>query len=129
NFLHVHTAGGGQNVETYEPLGGAVEVLDPYPDAVNPVPPPLTLSRDDALAILQAHGGGNLRTVSHLGASGGSGAPAASEAFTDAVKQLVASPMFAKQASDERFRAIRQQMGLSPGAAVPASRLIGSTKH
>jgi len=129
NFLHVHTAGGGQNVETYEPLGGAVEVLDPYPDAVNPVPPPLTLSRDDALAILQAHGGGNLRTVSHLAASGGSGAPAASEAFTDAVKQLVASPMFAKQASDERFRAIRQQMGLSPGAAVPASRLIGSTKH
>jgi hypothetical protein len=50
DFAHTHQVAGPENHETYEPLGGAVEILDPY--ANTPLVLPVFLTHDQAFAIL-----------------------------------------------------------------------------
>src|SRR5262249_23745680 len=49
----------GATLTSYEPLGGVVEVLDPYPDFTRPVPIPRMIKHDAALATLSDLGGQN----------------------------------------------------------------------
>ena len=112
DYLHTKTTGGGINTETYEPLGGSVEVLDPYPDAVHPVPVPLVLTHDEALAILESHGGtGAPQLVSQLaGSAAGAGTASDGGAYSEALNFLLGKPMFSEQATRQRMLAIRQSL-------------------
>ena len=55
---------GNLNLRTLEPVGGAVELLDPYPNPAAPVEVPPMISRDDAFAILAAVSGPQQPTAS-----------------------------------------------------------------
>jgi hypothetical protein len=117
DYLHTHTTDGGNNIETYEPLGGSVQVLDPYPDPVNPISPPPVLTRDQAFALLESKGGvpgrGQVTYVGR-GALVGPGTNAPSAAFSDAMRSLMATPGFSKAATDQRFRAILAKLAAAP---------------
>ena len=119
DYLHTSSTSAGTNFNAYEPLGGAVEVLDPYPDSIHPISPPDVLTAEEAFQILIAHAGDPRQGVpSRLGPSGASGTPASSAdpAFSDAVRQILASPMFSRQASAQRFQAIRDRLAKAPAS-------------
>ncbi len=52
NYLHTRATADGDNFEFYEPLGGAIQILNPYPPPGIPAFSPLILSRDQAFTIL-----------------------------------------------------------------------------
>jgi hypothetical protein len=117
DYLHTRQTISGINVETYEPLGGAVEVLDPYPDPTNPISPPQTLTRDEAFNILQTYGGGIAHGVvanlSHSVTSApGTASPAS--AFSDAMRALSAGPAFSQASVDRQFQSIRAKLAPPP---------------
>jgi hypothetical protein len=112
DYLRTRTTGAGTNTATYEPLGGAVEVLDPYPDPVDPVDPPDVLTADEAYAILFQHAGSPQNgVVTRLGGSVVPPATSLSPGFLEALDQLQANPAFSKAALEQRFRAIREKLG------------------
>lgn len=71
HFLRTQGRDGELNLTFFEPMGGAVQMLDPYPPAIDPVPPPDMLSNAQAMAILAGYlGGGPAPTVTNFASSG-----------------------------------------------------------
>ena len=48
---------GNTTLTNYEPMGGALQLLDPYPSPTQPLSPPDVLTHDQAMAILKSFGG------------------------------------------------------------------------
>jgi len=57
DYFNTTSREGNLNLRTLEPVGGAVELLDPYPNPADPVEVPPMISRDDAFAILASVSG------------------------------------------------------------------------
>jgi len=57
DYFNSTSRDGNLNLRTLEPIGGAVELLDPYPNPTDPVEVPPTITRDEAFAILAAVSG------------------------------------------------------------------------
>lgn len=112
DYLHTRQTSSGTNLEAYEPLGGAVEVLDPYPDSVHPISPPVVLTFDEAMTLLASRGGlPGPGLLSRLAGSEPAGSLTSSPAFSEVLGHVSALPAFSMQASEQRFRAIRAKLG------------------
>jgi len=111
DYLHTHQASGPDNIETYEPLGGAVEVLNPYSDQGPPLVLPEFLTRDQAFALLGSFGGtGRPAQVANLGTSAAASGPSAppSAAFTEAMSRLLKQPRFTPEGVRQQMASIRR---------------------
>jgi len=111
DYLHTHNVGTGVNLETYEPFGGAVEILDPYPDFNNPVPTPSVLKRDAAFALLASLGGGAPARATKLSASAAGSDPApVSPDQARAMRPVLENPLSTPNAVRLNIAAIRRAM-------------------
>ena len=114
---------GNLNLATYEPLGGAVTVLDPYPNPAAPVPVPDVLSRDQAFAILESVSGSAPALVTRL----------AGQRPVSAPPSVAVVQALSKMAREERFSAERVRTDLAqirarledPAAKSGANRRAG----
>src|ERR1041385_2119483 len=85
DYLVTTSSDAGHNFFVFEPLGGAVQVIDPYPDFNHPIPVPIMLTRDAALGILQGFEGSDRpASVSYLNGSAGSPSAGALDPQIDA---------------------------------------------
>ena len=93
-----------------------MEVLDPYPDPINPVSPPPVLTRDDAIALFLSFANPIPQGPAHaLGRSGGVPNPGpVSSAFSDAMRQMLASPALSQQSVEQRLRVIQAKLAKAP---------------
>src|SRR5262249_40129931 len=103
DYMRTDALAGNATHQTYEPMGGALEALDPYPEPHNA--PPLTLppmlSRDDAFALLGSFlGGGAPSTMTKLGSSPSAvGAPGPTRAeLAPVLASLGKDPRLSRQA-------------------------------
>jgi len=109
-YLRTQTAESGHNLFTYEPLGGAVQVIDPYPDFNHPVAVPQMFSNDFTKQTFQAFGGNpGTGTVSFLSVSSAITAPPASLS-NELANQIQANPNFAPRRLRDRMVAISRAM-------------------
>jgi hypothetical protein len=119
DYAHTHQVSGPENRETYEPLGGAVEILDPYANTHPPLPLPTFLSSAQAFALLESFGGtGRPAQVANLGASAAFSNPGAqaSTGFTDAMNRLLRQPRFTPEGVRAQIVSIRRGIDAGSGA-------------
>ncbi len=126
DYLRTPGRDGPLLLTTHEPLGGAIEVLDPYPDPVAPLPVPEVETRDVAMALFQRLGGSLSGPGTILSATA---APSASEASSpaavSAMQQLAAHPRFSAQALRQGIAAVRARLDRR-AAGSPA---LGATRN
>ena len=127
DYLLTRATASGLGLAVYEPMGGAVEVLDPYPDFKHPVPTPIVVDRDAAFAILNSFGGiGRPNQMSALSGSAASGTHIEPETpeMAQAMTQILAHPMFSAQALRQNIATVRRAME-QPS---PGSSTVGATR-
>jgi len=120
---------GNLNLRTFEPIGGAVEMLDPYPNPTDPVEVPPTIPRDEAFAILASVSGPQApQVVHHLSSrppAPGPVAPGMREAFERLARE--------ERLSTERLRsdmaAVRAQLENPAAAPARSGRSAGVRPH
>lgn len=54
DYFKAESRDGNMNLDAYEPMGGALQLLDPYPNPVQPTPVPPVLPRSEVQAIYDA---------------------------------------------------------------------------
>src|SRR5262249_10662582 len=112
DYLITTSSDSGHNFFIFEPLGGAVQVIDPYPDFNHPIPVPLMLTRHAALGILDSFGRpGRPANVSYLG--GSVGAPSAGALDSQIESQVRANGAVSPAALAGRIAQVRQMMAAS----------------
>ena len=116
------TIDAGNNLNFYEPTGGAVEIIDPYPDLTHPVPQPVQISRNDAFQALHDFGGGVPHQVAFLSTTAaGIPAPApVSAAVAQAAAQIQANPLFSVSALRQSIATVRRAMEQAATGAATA---------
>ena len=126
NDYFVTTARDGNlNLRTFEPIGGAIELLDPYPNPTDPIEVPPVITRDQAFDILASVLGSSqpqqTRTFSSQPAASGPVAPGMREAFERLSREerLSAARLRADMA------AIRGQLE-NPAASARPGRSVGA---
>lgn len=94
----------------YEPMGGAVEVLDPYPSPIDPERSPDVISSSEARGILASLGGGAVPSTDKMLSTSGAPEPSAA---SDHTSELIApDARFSPQALRESLTKVRREMEL-----------------
>jgi len=130
DYVHTHATDAGTNIETYEPMGGAVEVLDPYPDLVNPLSlPPILTSEQAYTLLLSKLGSRPVQSISALGGSAASVTAALGAGHAGAMGTFSNASIFSAQATQQRLQSIRQMMDAHSSALQAGpSRVLGSVR-
>lgn len=116
NDYFVSTARDGNlNLKTYEPMGGAVELLDPYPNSAAPVEVPTVITSTAAYAILAAVSGPVQPRVTHLSSQPPMSGPVGS-ATREAFERLSREEIFSAERMRAGIASVRQQLE-NPAAA------------
>ena len=134
DFLRTAGRDGELNLTFFEPMGGSVEMLDPYPPEIDPVEPPDVLSSAQAMAILEGFFGGGAPTVTNFASSGPllrSSGPSLIERQR-ALASIANAPMLRPEAvrraiADVRARLDRRARGESPESVARTARPGRST--
>ncbi len=119
DYLRTRNRDADRNLTTFEPLGGAVEVLDPYPNPISPSPVPDVLPSNQVLAYLAGFGAPEPAITSLAGPAAAS--PAGSSLKRVRALSLVGrSARFSPEAVRRAITSVRS--GLAGGAAPAAAR-------
>lgn len=123
DYLRTRNRDADLNLVTFEPMGGAIEVLDPYPNPVSPAPVPDVLTSNEVLAYLAGFGAPE-PAVTSLAASDAPSPGATSLSRVRALSLVGRSPRFTPEAVRRAIATARTAMkrsGAAPAAARPAA--------
>jgi len=116
---------GNLNLRTFEPIGGAIEMLDPYPNAADPVEVPPTITRDEAFAILASVSGPQQGRVTHFSSQQPLQGPV-SPALRQAYDRLSREEIFSADRLRAGIATARKQMENRVGAPGSPGRSSGA---
>jgi len=128
DYMRTRNRDGDDNLTTYEPMGGAIEMLDPYPNPVQPTPVPDVLTSAQAAAIL-ARFPPPAPATTNLSQTGLAPPPAGGTSFerVRALSLLGRSPRFTPGGLRHGVAAARAAMERAATGAAPA-RPVATTR-
>jgi hypothetical protein len=120
DYMRTRNRDGDDNLATYEPMGGAIEMLDPYPNPVAPTPVPDVLTSAQVAAILAGFPT-PAPTVTNLSETGLAPRPADGTSFerVRALSLVGRSPRFMPEGLRRGVAAARAAMERAGTGAAP----------
>ena len=105
----------------------AVQVLDPYPDRIHPVPVPVQITHDRAMQILHIFGGdARQANMSYLGGQAAGAMMSVATAAPGIAAQIQANPACSAAALRDRIARIQRSIdaAASPAPAIRQSSIL-----
>ena len=124
DYFKAESRDGNFNLDAYEPTGGTIQLLDPYPNPVSPVPVPPIFPRSEVMAIYASTPNTAPVQPANLRFQLTPGSPPPSEVFT----RLAQDPLFTVQALKSSIAHARELLA-NPPAAPQGRSAIAKRPH